>query len=236
MDSKKDNEGNLKKFRIVEIIGPAGAGKTTLCNELSRYREHIRLSNFPDVRKVANFPFFFTYGARLIPPLINISAGSGRRLNRREFAWLTILSGWPTVLQKELKKNDSVIILDQGPVYLLSDISEFGPESLRRKKAKKLWRGLYSRWADMLDMIVWLDTADTDLIKRIRSRDKEHVGKYEPIETTLEFLACYRNAYDRTISSLLVDCPGLKILRFDTNQKSPEEIAWRLLLEFGSTK
>ena len=167
------------------------------------------------------------------PTLFNLSQHNSRKLTRREFAWLSILNGWPGVLQKELK-NNKTIILDQGPVYLLAELSEFGPEFLKRQEAEKMWQDLYSRWADRLDMIVWLDAPDTDLLKRIRSRDKEHVVKNESSETTFEFLAGYRKAYERTISNLSANHNNLKILRFDTSQKSPQEIANQLLFEFGS--
>ena len=229
------NDGNQKKPRIVEIIGPAGAGKTTLCNELSRNGNGILLSNFPDVRKVANAPFFISYGSRLIPIIMDRPHPGDRWLSRREFAWLTILNGWSNILQRELKKNNDIILLDQGPVYLLTETYEFGPEYLRKKNTAKLfWKDLYSRWADILDLVVWLDAADADLIERIRSRDKDHPVKNRSIETSLEFLGCYRRAYERTISYLLASQSRLKILRFDTTETSLQEIESRLLQEFRS--
>lgn len=218
--------------RIVEIVGPAGAGKTTLSHALSHCNGSIHLSNFPDVRKISAAPFFIWNGLQIFPRLLNLSQHDGRRLTRREFAWLSILYGWPTVLRKELKYNQ-LIILDQGPVYLLTDTSEFGPEYLRRKEAQNLWRDLYSRWANMLDMIIWLDAADADLLKRIRNRDKGHVVKNETDETTFEFLASYRRAYEQTISNLSANHSKLKVLRFDTSRKAAEEIVSQLLSEFG---
>jgi hypothetical protein len=234
MDSTNNNMGKQTRCRIVEIIGPAGAGKTTLCNILIRIGGGIRLSNFPDVRKVTNAPFFISYGLRLIPSLIDIPQRCDRWLSRREFAWLTILHGWSSVLQRELKKNNDIILLDQGPVYLLTETSEFGPEYLRKKTAAKLlWKDLYSRWANILDVVIWLDSADVDLAERIRSRDKAHPVKDQSKETVFEFLVRYRRAYERTISHLLANDPGLKISRFDTSRTSPQEIACQLLLEFG---
>jgi deoxyadenosine/deoxycytidine kinase len=218
--------------RIVEIVGPAGAGKSSLCHALSDSTEESHLGNFPDVRSISNAPFFIWNGLQIFPALFGLRSHLSRKLNRREFAWLSILNGWPGILQRELK-NNRVIFLDQGPVYLLTEVREFGPEYLRRQKTESLWRALYSRWANTLDMIVWLDAADSELTKRIRSREKEHPVKDESIETALEFLVCYRKAYERTISRLSVTHPKLKILRFDTSQNSPESIACQIQFETG---
>lgn len=236
MDSTNKNGGKQKRPRIVEIIGPAGAGKTTLCEAIVRTGSGVRLNNFPDVRNVTNAPFFISYGVRLIPSVIDLPQRCDRWLSRREFAWLTILNGWSSVLQRERKKSDDIILLDQGPVYLLTEASEFGPEYLRKKKsAVLLWENLYSRWANILDLVVWLDAADSDLAERIRSRHKGHPVKERSMETTLEFLVCYRKAYQRTISRLSANHPGLKVLRFDSSRTSLQEIARKLLSEFGTT-
>lgn len=220
--------------RTVEIVGPAGAGKSTLCQVLVQESQTVRPENFPDVRKIASAPFFLWHGLQLLPHSLRFFQPDSGFIHRREFAWLTILLGWPGILQKRLK-NDQVILLDQGPVYLMTELTEFGAESLRNQAAEKMWQRIYNRWTNTLDGIVWLDAADSDLLNRIRRRDKEHVVKNESDETTLAFLNRYRKAYARIISNWSANRPALKIIRFDTSRKSPEEIASQLLFEFNST-
>lgn len=233
MDATNNNGDKPGRPRIAEIVGPAGAGKSSLCDVLVRNGSGIRLSNFPDVRRVTNAPFFVWYGLRLIPSLIDVTHNGDRWLSRREFAWLTILNGWCGVLQEELKNNNDIVLLDQGPIYLLTEASEFGPEYLHKKKpAIELMKDLYSRWANVLDLVIWLDATDADLAERIRSREKGHPVKDRSMQTTLEFLSCYRKAYERTILRLSANQPGLRILRFDTSQISVQEIADQLLSEF----
>jgi len=209
--------------QIVEIVGPAGAGKSTLYQALADDGRFIRPENFPDVRRPSNAPFFLKHGLPLLPRV--------GLIQRRPFAWLAILRGWPELLKRQ-RQDGQIILLDQGPVYLLTETHEFGPPSLRCPNVDGLWQDLFKRWAGALDTVIWLDAPDEVLLERIRSREKEHVVKHESREATLSFLAAYRKAYSWTISHLL---PELHILRFNTAQKSAEEIASRLLHEFRST-
>ncbi len=229
------NVGGLRKKipRIVEIIGPAGAGKTTLFKALSDYPEHIRLEDFPNVRRIKDAPFFIKYGLQLVPELFRLRRLSKRQLSRREFAWLSILNGWPFILQRNIKQNPQVIVLDQGPVYLLAEMREFGPEYLKAEEAAGFWKKLYRRWAATLDMIIWLDTADSSLMERIRNRSKEHVLKGESSAMVVEFLDRFRRAFDDILSELEANTSGPRVLRFDTGRQRPGEIVDRILAEFG---
>lgn len=217
--------------RVVEIVGLAGAGKSTLSHALKRADASIRLCNFPNVRKISDAPFFLWNGLQISLALHNLGRGHSQRLTRREFAWLSILNGWPACLQRELP--DQFIVLDQGPIYLLTELSEFGPEYLRSDAAEHFWRRLHSRWAGTLDAIIWLEAADADLLKRIRTRDKEHVVKRKSDQTTLAFLDLYRRAYERVILKLTMTHSDLKIIRLDTSQLSAEETVNQLSSELG---
>ena len=214
--------------QVVEVIGPAGAGKTTLCEMLSRDHTSIYLNNFPDVRKLSSAPFFIWNVLQISPTLLDLAQHTNQKLSRREFAWLSILHGWSGVLRKDLK-NNKTILLDQGPVYLLTELYESNPGFLQSQAAEMMQRKIYERWAKTLDVIVWLDATDKCLLERINSRQKNHPIKNEAAEVVYKFLSRFRNAYEQIIPNLSAYNPELTILRFDTTQKEPAQIANQLL-------
>lgn len=219
------------KTGVVEIIGPAGAGKTTLYQALDCYTESIQLGNFPDVRKVTDAPFFISNGLRLIPSLLNLYQRTSRQLTRREFAWMTILCGWSNLLRRGTNNANKVVILDQGPIYLLAEMRLFGPDYLRQKTAEKLWQDLYERWRATLHMVVWLDAADDILLNRIRNRRQEHVVKTQPATVVYEFLDRYRAEYKFIVSALTANKIGPKVLQLDTGRQKPADILNQFLSE-----
>jgi deoxyadenosine/deoxycytidine kinase len=223
----------LDKAQVVEIVGPAGAGKTTLYQALNSRTESIRLGNFPDVRKIPDAPFFISNGIQLIPNLLRIDREDSRQLTRREFAWMTILSGWSALLRNEKKSGSRSIILDQGPVYLIAEMQLFGPGYLRQKAAECLWQNFYYRWRTTLDMVVWLDATNEVLLNRIRTRQQEHIMKTEPAAIVYEFLDRYRSEYEFILSILTAKMSGLKVLRFDTGCQKPQEIMNQFLSELS---
>ena len=217
--------------RVVEIVGPAGAGKTTLCRALNRHSEYFQLGRFPSVRKITDAPFFIWNGLRLIPSLLHLHQPNSWRLSRREFAWMSILHGWPAALQKEKRDGNRTIILDQGPVYLIAEMKGFGSECLRSQKAESMWQEVCGRWAASLDMIVWMDASDEILLERIRTRPKEHIAKHAPRSMAFEFLEQFREVYRQIISVLASNAAGLRVLNFDTGRERPDEIVNRILAE-----
>jgi len=146
---------------------------------------------------------------------------------------MAILKGWDHVLGRGVSNHGTVIVLDQGPVFLLAQLHCFGPESLRSQSAEKWWNGTYKQWADILDIVVWLDTSDSILMERIRTRGKGHLVKGRSEAEVFEFLARYRVAYEQVISVLKANASGPKVLRFDTAQEPLDEIVSRVVVACG---
>ena len=222
---------------VMEVVGPAGAGKSTLCQLLNRHTDQVQLQDFPDVRKMKDAPFFISNCLQLVPSLFRLYRPDSRLLTRRELAWLAILRGWPFLLCREGRDDGKTIILDQGPVYLMAEVRLFGPEYLKQKDAERFWEKLYHRWETALSTIVCLDAADAILMDRIRVREQEHVVKTETADVMCDFLNKYRMEYKSLLSNFTAGWPGLRILQFDTGIQQPHVIAEQLLheLQCGET-
>jgi len=92
---------------------------------------------------------------------------------------------------------------------------------------------MYRKWAFTLDEVFFLDASDSQLMERIRGRDKWHIMKKESDSRVFELLAQYRIAYERVISMLTANNHDLKVVYFDTGQISMEGMANRILEEYN---
>lgn len=217
--------------RVVEVVGPAGAGKSSLCRLLSGYRERIRIEYHLDVHKLQDLLLLSRYALRLPPSLLLLYRGHGRWLTHQEYAWLTMLLAWPGRLQRNRREDDKVVILDQGPIYLLAEQRIFGPEWLGVLGSSSMWKKMYHDWATTLDLLIWLDTDNDRLMERINSRNKEHIVKNEPAERVHEFLNMYRTAYNDIFRRLKAEPECPRIIRFDTGRETLEVIKRKVLAE-----
>jgi len=230
-EAHTDRMANRSSPSIVELAGPAGAGKTTLAHALAQQSDNIRLCDPPYYRRTEHLPFFVANSLLLLPTIRHLwRYRDGRQLTPREMAWMVILKGWPRVLARQAPSDGKVAVLDQGPVYILAELSRFGPASLQSPSARKWWDRTIEQWATTLDMVIWLDTSDTTLLERIRTRNKWHVIKHESAVEALGFLARCRRAYGQVLSALTTKAGGPKMLRFDTALASVDEIVSQLLM------
>jgi hypothetical protein len=145
------------------------------------------------------------------------------------------LEGWHLVLGKQASRDRGIIVLDQGPVFILSWLSAFGPDGLKGQVAEDWWNNVIEQWAATLDMVVCLDAPDTVLIGRINDRSKSHAVKGRPQQDVLTFLARGRASMDEVLARLSAG-GGPTVLRFDTARRSPDQIADELLVEFGLSR
>lgn len=212
---------------IMELVGPAGAGKTTLSRALSQRDDNIVLGPDIELRKVSHLPVFI----RSLPsslPLFFDQHKFDRQPTWTELKDIAYLEGWAQVLKRMPSRNGKIVMLDQGPVFRMATLYEFGPAFLKSEDSKTWWHHIYKRWASTLDILVLLDTSDAILMERINTRTKRHGIKGKSELETHQYLMQYRNSFKEVLTQLSLR-NGPTILEFDTSKISIEQIVGEVL-------
>jgi deoxyadenosine/deoxycytidine kinase len=222
---------NQKTGVVVEIIGPAGAGKSTLFDALGKKITEIHCEFLPPVWSITYLPFFIKNFFLLLPTLLSVHGDRG--LSRRELAWMAILNGWPGILERRINQGFKVILLDQGPIFLIAILAGFGPKSLHEAKVNDWWERIIDRWAQTLDIIVWLDSSNEILTRRIRERERDHLVKEKSNREIQEFIVKYRMLYEGVTKQIIAKNPNLRLIRIDTGQYAINEIINKIRSEIN---
>ena len=181
---------------IVELVGPAGAGKTSLAHDVSAtdatVRSGLSLWGLPRRHLAAS--------ALALAPTVAAAALRGTRLRTGELAQMIRLDALRRVVRQEATRH-RIILLDEGPVFALSWLDVF----FRRngEPVPAAWRRrAVADWALLLDVVVFIDASDVTLAQRIRTRDKPHMVKDRPDAEIFGFAEGFRNAFDRVIAEI----------------------------------
>lgn len=221
----------MKQRVVAEIVGPAGAGKSTLTQVLRQrdgtMRTGLSVWGLP--------PMLLCLNAVLsLPRFIGLYRSRGR-IRRHEVKLIVRLSALHQLLGRESSKNYRTLLLDEGTIFALvkllafSDSGKSNGNGNGRSNPLDAWtQSLLNRWARRLDAVIWLDAPDEVLAERIRSRGKAHRVKDKTDQEIYDFLARYRDSYERVISELTAR-HGLKVIRFSTEHYSLEEMADQIL-------
>jgi hypothetical protein len=216
-----------QKRRVVEIVGPAGAGKSSLSFVLQRRDRTIRAGlsiwGLPIRLLIANGFFSLSLLPRFYRPF--------RRVPWNEIEHIARLNALYQFLGQEVSGSFETLVLDEGAVFCLAKLHTLGHGCIRDYYFEKWSKGVFKQWAETLDTIVWLDASDAVLAERIRTRGKQHRVKDKTDQEIYEFLAQYRTLYEQVISKLTNTNRGLNVIRFNTEQKPLERIADEVLAE-----
>jgi shikimate kinase len=209
---------------IAEIIGPAGAGKTSLSQLLRRGQ---------DVRSGLSL-------WRLPPTLLGISACSSLpslvalSIQRKRFDWEDLKlviqhNALLRLLNRESAKGYQTMLLDEGTVFALVRLRAFRSEAVTADDDHWM-QSLFTKVASRLNAVIWLDAPDAVLARRIRERDKPHRMKSRSDAEIENHLSLYRMSFERVVAELSKR-NGLKVFRYRTDEVTLEEIATKVLLE-----
>jgi len=207
---------------VVELVGPAGAGKSALSEHLARRPGVVRASiwNLPRGAWLLN-------AVRSLPTLVAVG------VRTRPFPWeemrhLVRLRTLRQVLARHRAQQVPLVVLDEGPVYALAWLRLFGHQR-RRGDALAPWRQrALEQWAGALDLVVLLNAPDAVLMERIRARERPHRVKHRTDEEIGAFLAAYRGAFDEVIAALTAK-HAVQVVTLDSDAAAIDRTAERLL-------
>jgi hypothetical protein len=211
----------------VEIVGPAGAGKTALLRTLSR-EPHIRAG--VRINRARYFLDLVGHAVVLLPPALELLRQGPASL-WSGMLHLVRLRTLPSVVAIAMADDAGrVVLLDEGPMFSLGRLSVFQHANHGTSPLARQWRSELDRWTTLLDAVVWVDAADPVLIERIRTRRKSHRVKSGTSGEVVGFLDRYRQAYGEVLSALRAS-GRVRVIEINTTTVPIDTAASRVLAE-----
>ena len=205
-------DGACQQPVILEVIGPAGAGKSSLCLLLARRERTTRTSIWETPQSRLTLDSLCT-----LPTLAVLSMHTGA-LPWAEFKHVVRVRNLRRRLHR-MPGSFRLVVLDEGPVFTVTWLLVSGHRRIREGRLEDWWRRRLFEWASDLDLVVALDAADELLAQRIRSRPKAHEIKQKSDEEIYAFLHRFRSAFDLVLTELVRE-RGTRVLRLSGDRGS----------------
>lgn len=218
--------GERERPYIIELVGLAGAGKTTLAGALSQSGENIHVDDDLELKKRAHMPIFAGSTPHLLPFVLQREQQS-RRFTWNEIKAMAYLKGWPQYLRQQ-KSPQTTILLDHGPIFKMATLHAFGPAKLHNPRFNPWWQRTFEQWTATIDMIVWLYAPQKILVERINARNQRHAVKGKSKQEAAQFLERYQTSYEQVFAKLDRYSDPRRI-QFDTSQVPIEQIVEEIL-------
>jgi hypothetical protein len=211
-----------RRPRIIELIGPAGAGKSEVAAHLARMPGVLCTS-------IWQVPVTDLVWASLstIPSAATLMRRAGAPLSRelRQIARLRALLNF---LDRDELDAYRFVVLDEGAIYTLAWLHVIGHQAFSDLRTAG-WRDYVAAlWAATIDEVIQLDAADSVLAHRLRTRAKQHVMAHAPERTITAFSMRYRSAYNCAIGTIQRH-GRMRVRDFRTDSMSAAEIAARIV-------
>jgi O-antigen/teichoic acid export membrane protein/thymidylate kinase len=208
---------------VVELVGPAGAGKSTVADLLGLRPDVLQSS-------IWGLPL----GSRLwsatalLPTFLQLCWAT-RGVPWKETKEMIRLTALRRVLPRLAARRYRLIILDEGPVFALSWLRVFGDERLLRSGAYQRWvQRTLALWARCIDVVALMDAPDGVLSQRIRARVKPHMVKHQSDREIAAFAARFRAAFAAVIPGVTA-LNGTKQFTVRADLDQPQQLAGQVL-------
>jgi hypothetical protein len=141
-----------------------------------------------------------------------------------EFKLMVYVTRWRSVLRRETRRNGSITVLDQGPIYALVRLKAEGKPFTTTPAFARWWDAMLRRWARELDVVIWLDAPDEVLRARIDGRPQLHKEKGRRVDEAQHFFSRYRLSFEGALSTMeALGTP--EVLRYDTERTTTAQLA-----------
>jgi len=208
---------------VVELVGPAGVGKSTVADALRNRDDTLRASIWGLPLRLVSWSV-----VPLLPTFVALCLQS-RRVPWEEMKQMLRLAALKRLLARPATSRYRLIVLDEGPVFVLGWLQVFGAGRFAGSASYQRWaRRTLVAWAALLDVVVLLDAPDPVLAYRIRSRAKPHWVKDQSDQEIAAFAARFRAAFASAISDVIA-VNGTKHLTVPAELERPEALAARVL-------
>ena len=215
-------ENDTTRPLLVELVGPAGVGKSALAERLTARSGVVRAS-------VWNLPrwLLLESAARSLPLLLRLCY-QARAVPARALQQVVRLNALYLFVRRRVGQA-RVVVLDEGPVFALSWLQVFGHPRLRPDRTARWWRRTYAAWAAVLDRLIVLDAAAPVLAARLRHRRKpDDVYRRLTTHERLDVMARYHVAFARVLDDV-VAAGGPAPLKLAATEGSVEHLGDRVL-------
>jgi deoxyadenosine/deoxycytidine kinase len=205
---------------LVEIVGTAGAGKTTLIQGLSRSSKHIQaIYHFGSFRSL---PTYVGAALSLLPTYLS-EQRQGKQYTWQEIKWMVRLLASYQIACRQKADENVVTLIDQGPIYTLARLLDRQCTDTKGPEFIQWWREMLEKWAGILDIVIWLDAPIDLLRQRVYTRAKRHAAKELNEQEASEMLSKMQTSFVETLAALNKDGRPA-VISWDTSLFSAEEI------------
>lgn len=226
MMTPQNNIMRDKKYPyFVELVGLAGAGKSTLASALVNQLEKVVLIAPPDLHSARDIPFFLWNSITMLPTFFGMIRESGWKLpSPHEMALMVMLNGWPRRLKAQPIKECNALLVDQGPISFLGMLERIDSPWRRTSTGKKWLKKTFQQWSSVINLVITLDADNAVLLNRIRTRAQIHRLQTATDDDAVQTLELYRKIYPNVIGCLQSTNPELKKFSYVTTHEVKETL------------